>query len=440
MTSPCRSIAAAARPHWAVGPRVIALSALLVASAASRAEADPGHDFAGEAKLLYSVVACGSEQAASASHSRPGRPVKASIVEAHCREQKRRIDAFRRKYVAGSHKFFAKLRRVHLRRIALPERVLYPFGGGDLLSALVTYPDAAEYTTISLEHAGDPRRLGVVDSPTLEQSLALFREVGKLFVLNHDHRSDNLRKLEKGAIPGQLAFFLMALAICDYEPVALKYFRVKPDGSLHYYSAQEIEQLAGTLANKKAEGWVDTDHSVVFSNMELVFRKRGQAGAPLRIHRHIAANLDNNHFSDSPLLAHLEKKGPVAAMTKAASYLLWNRKFSAIRNYLLGNMVFMISDSTGIPPRFTIPAGYMQFTYGAFEGALLEWPRKMSHNDEFVALWQSQPERKLRFRYGYVDLANNYHLLVTTPSRWLIRKRSLPRPPRPKQPAEKKTR
>ncbi len=38
--------------------------------------------------------------------------------------------------------------------VELPEAVVYPFGGGDLLSALAAYPDAAEYTTLSLELAG----------------------------------------------------------------------------------------------------------------------------------------------------------------------------------------------------------------------------------------------------------------------------------------------
>ena len=41
----------------------------------------------------------------------------------------------------------------------MPKTVVYPFGGGDLLSALVAFPDATEITTISLEQAGDPRRL-----------------------------------------------------------------------------------------------------------------------------------------------------------------------------------------------------------------------------------------------------------------------------------------
>ena len=40
-----------------------------------------------------------------------------------------------------------------LKPAGLPKTVVYPFGGGDLISALTTYPEANDYTTLSLEHA-----------------------------------------------------------------------------------------------------------------------------------------------------------------------------------------------------------------------------------------------------------------------------------------------
>ena len=101
-------------------------------------------------------------------------------------------------------------------------------------------------------------------------------------------------------------------------------------------------------------------------------------------------------------------------MTKAASYCLWNPRFSRIRNYLLANMVFMISDGTGIPPEFARQAGFVQETYGSFQGAMCfdDCPSD-EYSDQFRDLWASQPQRKLDFRYGYVDSKSSYHLLVT---------------------------
>jgi len=149
--------------------------------------------------------------------------------------------------------------------------------------------------------------------------------------------------------------------------------------------------------------------------MELRFRRRGDGSAPIRVHRHFAANLNNDGFSGSPLRAHLLAKGKVAAMTKAASYLLWNPNFSEIRSYLLEHLVFMVSDSTGIPPRLARNAGFEQITFGTFTGAFLPLEDKAGLAAQFIALWQRQPHRKLPFRYGYPDSAGNFHLMITRP-------------------------
>ena len=69
--------------------------------------------------------------------------------------------------------------------------------------------------------------------------------------------------------------------------------------------------------------------------MELTFRKAGDPKAPLIVHRHIAWNLADKAFKGSPLEKYLLAKGKVVAMTKAASYLIWDWSFSGIRGTLI---------------------------------------------------------------------------------------------------------
>jgi hypothetical protein len=217
-------------------------------------------------------------------------------------------------------------------------------------------------------------------------------------------------QLQRGDIPGQLAFFLIGLAIHDQEPIGLRYFRIEPDGSLHYLEQQDIAAREDQTAKQLNSVWKSPDFSVAFSNSELSFRAEG--ASETRVHRHIAANLmDGPLAKDSGLLKHLGKKGRVAAMTKAASYILWSKGFTRIRNYLLANMDFMLSDSTGIPPQYASAAGFEQATYGKFDGPFLEANAKDA--EDFCALWSSQPKRDLNFRYGYVDVLRQNHLLVT---------------------------
>jgi hypothetical protein len=374
-----------------------------LAPAVAVAEGGVGVDYISDAKLFYRIVACGGTDALPAA-------IDAPTVEAHCAEMARRYQHYTEKYVTPARAFFAPLRPA-----TVPATVVYPFGGGDLGSALVTFPDAREITTISLEHAGDPTRLGKLDKKQLRAALAAYRDASEGLLALYDSTSENMRKLERGGIPGQLAFHITGMTALGFEPVALKFFTLGPDGAVHYLTAAEIDALAPKKAKKVKGGWVDTDFSEAFNNMELTFRKAGDPKAPLVVHRHFAANLANQAFKDSPLHKHLLAKGKFSAMTKAASYLMWADSFSEIRDFLLANMAWMASDSTGVPPRFARKAGFTQITYGTFTGPFLEEADR-STGEAMTKLWASQPHRKLPFRYGYPDANANLHLMITQPA------------------------
>ena len=235
----------------------------------------------------------------------------------------------------------------------LPKTVVYPFGGGDLNTALTTYPGLTEATTMSLEHAGDVRRLRGITSKQLAASLALLRQTIQGLVLSNDSKSVNLSKGQRGELPGQLSFFVVGLALHDLVPVGLRYLRLNVDGTPHFFSEDEIAANEGSKAMNLHGQWQSPDFSEIFSNSEIAFVPRGSAaGTQPRVHRHFAANLSDEHLGEDPsILRHLEAKGPVAAMTKAASYLLWRDDFSLIRNYLLTHATFMVSDSTLVSRR-----------------------------------------------------------------------------------------
>jgi hypothetical protein len=306
-----------------------------------------------------------------------------------------------------AHDFFATVRPANL-----PATVVYPFGGGDLGSALVTFPDARDITTISLEHSGDPTRLGHLNKSQLAASLGNFRAAIDGLLTLHDSTSENMMKLESGGIPGQLSFHVTGMTAMGYEPVSLKFFTFNDDGTLHYLTQADIDAVAKKKAHKIKSKWVDTDFSEAFNNMELTFRKAGDPKAPLVVHRHIAWNLGDKAFKGSPLEKYLVAKGPIVAMTKAASFLIWSSGFSGIRDYLLQNMVWMASDATGIAPRSAKKAGFTQTTYGMFTGPFLDDADK-DVGEAMVKLWAGQPHRKLPFRYGYPDKDKHVHLMIT---------------------------
>src|SRR5271170_1206081 len=131
--------------------------------AATRAYADEPRDFIDDAKVFYRVVSCGGSGPVPAD-------LDAATIDTHCAAMQKLYDEWQKTYAQPASEFFASVRPA-----GLATTVVYPFGGGDLGSALVTFPDARDITTISLEHSGDPTRLAHLNKSQLASALGSFR-------------------------------------------------------------------------------------------------------------------------------------------------------------------------------------------------------------------------------------------------------------------------
>jgi hypothetical protein len=382
--------------------------ALVLAVLASTAGADDHTDFTPQVRAMFRVAACGGDDPVPDAFAQ-------KVIDAHCKELVAVYASYRKAWADEAQKFITDLRPKDL-----PTTVVYPFGGGDLSSALAVFPDATELTTISLEAAGDIRVIDAMPKGKLASDLdEITYDLRRLYYAAHS-TTKSLQAASHSVLPGTIMMALAGLAVHDMEPVSLRYFDIEPDGSLRYLTGEELDARAVELAahkkdppKKLAHFWYEQDSA--FGNVEIKYRPRGQPSAPLRTYRHIVANLDDTHVqADDRVLRHLARKGKVAVMTKAASFLLWYDDFTQIREYLLGHVAWMISDASGIPPSFADPAGFEQVTYGDFTGTYFT-PEGKDRHMEFVKLWASQPHRELPFRFGYPDNAKHNHLMITRP-------------------------
>ena len=276
--------------------RVIA-SVLLLVSGTIFAAPDPvveGHDFTADALALFAVGACG-DVATPAS-------IPATYLTKHCTIVKRAQDDYRDAWIVKARPFFAE--KVPA---TVPKKVVYPFAGGDLSTALTVYPDADEITTLSLEPAGDPRTLEALAlsagkgkaarmSPELERAMQTIRdELRFLYKVNFSNTMNMINAMRSGALPTQLVFGLSALKIHGFEIVRLRYFTLTDTGALSYLTAADLAAAPAVTAK------ADTRNRL-FANVELQFKK---PGGRVQVYRHIQANLDNNHTKKDPrVLAH----------------------------------------------------------------------------------------------------------------------------------------
>ncbi len=381
--------------------------------------AEAGDDFAAQVTALYRVGACGNDAAIPAQ-------LPKKTVDRHCAGMRRRYASYRRAWADQAGAFMAALRPA-----GLPTTVVYPFGGGDLVSALVVFPTATEITTISLEAAGDVRTIDGIDRRQLAHDLDVIgHDIGRLHHAAHS-TTESLQTASHSRLPGTILFALAALAVHGQEPLSLRYFDLEADGRPRYLSGAELDDRVRAVVaavdakdprpkrrKKLGKGQVHhawREQESVFANIEIRFRPQADPAAPVRIYRHIVANLDDEHVgADRRVVAHLEAKGKVSVITKAASFLLWYDDFSHIRTYLMSNLAWMVSDASGIPPSYAAKAGLEQVTYGAFVGPyFIKDPNNVRR--EMIKLWRTNPQRDLPFRFGYPDAEKNHHLMVTRP-------------------------
>jgi hypothetical protein len=412
----------AAPASGAIAPAPATALAGAAASAHPAAAALEGADFIDDAKLLYRVAACGSPDTplpSALSGSDAALAAKLDkIVALHCKVISSKLAEFRTTYFDKGRSWFDSVVPKDL-----PKTVIYPFGGGDLLSALVAFPDATEVTTISLELAGDPRRLRTLAPAALERSLGALRiDIGGLISVG-SNTSENLSNQQRNDLPGQVSSFLLGLVAGGYEPIAMRYFTLDDTGAVHYLTQSEIDELdkaaQKTRPRSLKHDWQSPNFSQAFANVEIRYRKLGKPDeSEVRVHRHIGWNLGDPYLGKHPeLIRHLEKKGMVTVLVKGGSYLLYRGDFSVIRGYMLDHLAWMLSDSTGIPPTYARPAGMTQETYGHYTGAFLEGAQDNRHDESFIELWRSQKVRRLPFRFGYVDKDKQAHLVVTRPKK-----------------------
>jgi hypothetical protein len=375
-----------------------------------------GHDFTETGKTLAIVGAC-----------HPGAVPEGydeKLVAKHCKKITAVQTEYIDRWVKLAKPFFAE--RVPT---AAAKKVVYPFSGGDLSTALTVYPDADEITTMSLEPAGDPRTLqalndaatkpgtskdGKATKPSGAAKQALDKALGTvqyeldfLYRVNFSNTSNMRDAMRSGTLPTQLIFSLSALKVHGYEIVSLRYFTLGDDGAIKYLADEDVTNAPSPLEGV-GDGRITEKRNRIFSNSEIRFRK---PGGKIQIHRQIRQDLSDKELQKDPrVVKHLEMKGPIVSMTKAASYLLSWDSFSTMRNYLIKNTSWMVSDATGVAPKWGQPAGFEYETYGSFRTAHLDSGNGVSEN--WRSLFTSQEKRKLPFRFGYYDKDTKDHLII----------------------------
>jgi hypothetical protein len=84
--------------------------------------------------------------------------------------------------------------------------------------------------------------------------------------------------------------------------------------------------------------------------------------------------------------------------------------FKKMREYVIGHVEWMVSDSTGLPPKIGEPAGFEYETHGTYTASNMAAGGPVT--PQWKELYKAQPKRELAFRFGYPDKKLNGHLII----------------------------
>ena len=102
--------------------------------------------------------------------------------------------------------------------------------------------------------------------------------------------------------------------------------------------------------------WVPRDRPTGIPGVRIVFTSPGSTeNQTLYYFQFNLANvsLDRNQ----QFVSFLKSFGPITTFTKAASYLMFKPHFSAVRQFILDQSLYVLQGDSGIPLRYFDPAG-----------------------------------------------------------------------------------
>jgi hypothetical protein len=357
-----------------------------------------GLSFAQEIKRLEQVAAC-QPGLVTVSDSRE------QVIRNHCRTLTHALKDFRSRWLSKAAPFF----KAHVPS-NISKTIVYPFGGADLVTLLTIFPAAEVFTSISLESSGDPRGLEDLSDEELGKELEFLR-AKQIQQLSFSHsKTTNLGRLSRATMTAEQVFSLVALGVHGYEVVDLQFFHLEEDGTMRYLTQNDLDAALKGLRPGTRD--YEKRSRKVFANMEISFQYKsmGPAG-PTKIYRHIKANLSNSEVEKNRgLQAYIQSQGRIATLFKAASFLIPQRAFSLIRDLILAQADWMVSDSTGVLPKQAHQHGFTIEAFGRYGGAYLkmgDWT-----NPTLVPFWASRKHKALNFRFGYPDNSRNHHMLI----------------------------
>jgi hypothetical protein len=274
-----------------------------------------------------------------------------------------------------------------------PNLVFYPFSGPDILNAVAFFPHSQRFLLVGLERIGP---LPDSESTSIARILATLPEVraslADILGLNF-HRTRAMHGL--GDVPplrGTAAMILLFLSRTGHTITSVRSVAIDASG-----------QIVASSSDPPSAGRTTP-------GIEVRFRAPGDQED--RVAYYFRCDLSNVGWQRSapPIQRLLEREARVTTFLKAASYLMFKRRFSRIRQLILDRSDFLVQDASGIPFKHLQAGPWSLRLFGQYKTVnRLFGPFEQRR---LRAAIRSSSLGRLPFPFGYDHRRGTSHLIV----------------------------
>jgi hypothetical protein len=247
---------------------------------------------------------------------------------------------------------FPKMREFQAAQLNTPairQGVLfYPFGGPDVLNALLLFPDNPTHILVGLEPVGSLPSSGTVRArldPLLDgMRESLYSLMHRSFFITREMDKSLRGQLFDGVLPA----LVVQLARMDQELLGMSTVSVVDGGKLAPWDRHALG--GGTVRNR---------------GVEILFRKPGTT----RVQRlyYFSVDLGPRLEKNRPFQEYLAMQAPLTTFFKSTSYFPHDAKFGFLNNTVLDLSHTVLQDDSGIPYRYFTGDRWQVDLFGSYE-------------------------------------------------------------------------
>ncbi|EIC19476.1 hypothetical protein [Thiorhodovibrio frisius] len=312
--------------------------------------------------------------------------------------------------------------------------LFYPFGGPDMVHALMLYPHGREYLLFGLEPPGslelDP------DAPAQQRHELLnavrwaLRDIYQRGYFITGRMSSDLTRTE---LDGVLPLLLVFIARSGYEVLAIEDVELVPEGRIEIMTTKNAPKTDQTGDPGQEDGLTQAGCPDI-PGVRVRFRANAYDGesekpdgeseksdrSPEKQVTYLQLDVSDNGLGNCTALEdYIEGIGPTNTFVKSASYLMHYATFSGIRALTLAVSDSIFQDDTGIPYRELDQADWDIILFGRYTNPIRDFSGVYQSDLNQAYLAKTHPIDTLPFSMGY-------HWWTSEQNHLLARRRATP--------------